>query len=55
MGMNVYFTDPIESRILELDENLAVRNTDDGCKISLKGDRSSYLLTFNDYAILYLK
>lgn len=49
MGMNVYFTDPIECRVLELDENLVIRCTKDGYKISLKGDTGSYLLTFSEY------
>jgi hypothetical protein len=35
MGMNVYFTDPDECRVLDLDENLVIRNTEDGYKISL--------------------
>ena len=34
MGMNVYFTDPVECRVVDLDKNLVIRNTEDGYKIS---------------------
>ena len=51
MEMDVYFNSPIRYEILERDENLYVRYTKDGYKISFKGDDESFILSLIDEEI----
>ena len=51
MEMDVYFNSPIKYEILERDENLYVRYTKDGYKISFKGDDVSYEVRIPDAII----
>ena len=51
MEMDVYFNSPIKYEILERDENLYVRYTKDGYKISFKGDDESFIIALIDEEI----
>lgn len=48
MEMDVYFDEPIKYDVLEKDENLYVRYTRDGYKISLKEDDGAFIISLVD-------
>lgn len=49
--MEVYFNNPVKYKVLEKDENLYVRYTKDGYKISLKGDNNAGIYSIMDEVI----
>ena len=51
MVMEIYFNTPVEYEVLEKDENLSVRYTDDGYKISFKEDDEAGIYSIMDVVI----